>query len=92
MTITIKTNNHAYPILSFYDLTGKELKEFDDWEEDELESESFIRYKGNIYSLGEFSRCHIEGYDGYCHHTAFSGVLLKSINGDYVKMASYKTM
>ena len=85
----IVTNNHTCPILSFDDLTDKELKEFDNWNEDKLESDSFIRYKGNIYSLGEFSNCHIEGYDGYCHHTAFSGVLLKLIDSDYVKMASY---
>ena len=85
----IVTNNHTYPILSFYDLTNKELKEFDNWEEGKLESDSFIRYKGNIYSLSEFIRYNIEGYDGFCHHTAFSGVLLKFIDSDYVKMASY---
>ena len=85
----IKTNNHAYPILSFYDLTDKELKEFDNREEDKLESESFIRYKGNIYSLSEFSSSHIEGYNGYFCHTAFSGVLLKFTDSGYVKMASY---
>ena len=89
MAITIKTNNHVRPILSFYDLTGKEIKEFDSREEGKLKSESYIRYKGNIYSLGEFSSCHIEGYDCYCYHTAFSGVLLKFVDGDYVKMASY---
>ena len=87
--MNIKTNNHAYPTLSFYDLTDKELKEFNDWDMDKLESESFIRYRGHIYPLGEFSSSHIEGYDGYCYHTAFSGVLLKFIDSDYVKMASY---
>ena len=85
----IVTNNHTYQILSFYDLTAKEIKEFNNWNEDKLESNLFIRYKGNIYSLGEFSNSHIEGYDGYCYHTAFSGVLLKFIDSDYVKMASY---
>ena len=85
----IKTNNHAYPILSFYDLTDKELKEFDNWEEDKLESDSFIRYKGNIYSLREFIRYNVEGYDGFCPRTAFSCILIKFIDSDYVKMASY---
>ena len=85
----IVTNNHTYPILSYYDLTNNELKEFNNWEESRLESDSFIRYKGNIYSLREFIRYNIDGYDGFCNYTAFSGVLVKFINSDYVKLASY---
>ena len=89
MKQVIKTNHHAYPILSYYDLTEKELREFNYWEKDKLEADSFVRYKGNIYSLSEFICYNVEGYDGVCPQTAFSGVLVKIINSDYVKMASY---
>ena len=71
----IKTNNQPRGILSWYDLTPEEQKEFDYLEEGEG---SFFRYKGWVYDLGEAMR--IEGvgqWQGYYSGTAFSGVLIR---------------
>ena len=71
----IKTNNQPRGILSWYDLTPAEQKEFDYLEEGEG---SFFRYKNQVYDLGEAMR--IEGvgqWQGYYSETAFSGVLIR---------------
>ena len=74
----IKTNNQPRDILTWYDLTPAEQKEFDYLEEGEG---SFFRYKGWVYDLGEFMRvdhtaipCKWQGYYG---GAAFSGVLIR---------------
>lgn len=49
----IKTNNQPRDILSWYDLTTAEQKEFSYLEEGEG---SFFRYEHCTYDLGEFMR------------------------------------
>ena len=74
----IKTNNRPRDILSWYDLTPAEQKEFDYLEEGEG---SFFRYKNLIYDLGEFVRVdHTvipDKWHGYASGSYFSGVLVR---------------
>ena len=71
----IKTNNQPRDILSWYDLTPAEQKEFDYMEEGEG---SFFRYKNQVYDLGEIMRIENVGqWQGYYSGTAFSGVLVR---------------
>ena len=85
----IKTNNHPRDILSWYDLTPAERKEFDYLEEGEG---SFFRYKNQVYDLGEFMRIDAniaphpqregwEKWQGYTSNSYFSGVLVRYTSG-----------
>ena len=89
--LTIRTNNAPRYIVEAYELTPKERAEFDylDWPAIEAgnDSASFFRYKGQVYDLGEFTRCGhacgMENWDGYFGETAWSGVLVKYADGDH---------
>lgn len=72
----IKTNNQPRNILSWYDLTPAEQKEFDYF--DPVNIGNFFRYKGNVYDIGEAMRIEgVAGWQGYYSGTAFSGVLIR---------------
>lgn len=79
--IDITTNNVARDILNGYDLTEDERKEFDyiDWKmvEEGVENPEFVRYKGELYHLGDIERSTIPEWDGMVSETFFSGVLFK---------------
>lgn len=80
----ITTNNHSRNLLTEYDLTSKELESFDYLEDGEG---SFIRYKGRVWELGEFTRTEIEDWDGISSDTYFSGAVIKlSEDGETVKV------
>ena len=80
----ITTNNHSRNLLTEYDLTSKELESFDYLEDGEG---SFIRYRGRVWELGEFTRTEIEDWDGISSDTYFSGAVIKlSEGGDTVKV------
>ena len=71
----IVTNNQPRDILTWYDLTPVEQKEFDYLEEGEG---SFFRYKNWVYDLGEAMRIeNIGQWQRYYSGTAFSGVLVR---------------
>ena len=81
----IVTNNQPRDILTWYELTPAEQKEFDYLDEGEG---SFFRYRGCVYDLGEFMRIddniaphpHREGWEkwqGYAPDSHFSGVLVR---------------
>jgi hypothetical protein len=78
MIVKIVTNNHPRTILSWYDLTPAEQKEFDYLEEGEG---SFFRYKNHVYDLGEFMRVDhtaiSDKWKGYVSDSYFSGVLVR---------------
>jgi hypothetical protein len=88
--LTIVTDNIPVPILRGEDLTEDELQEFDHISDEDLYWEGFIRYRGNTYHIGDFSRCRRNGlnqgawndWDQYIPDTAFSGVLIKYIPND----------
>lgn len=73
----IKTNNQPREVLSWYDLTPAEQKEFD-LEDGEG---SFFRYKNRVYHMGEFMRVDHTAIPGdwhcYASDSYFSGVLVR---------------
>lgn len=87
MTLTIKTNGIPRPVIESHELTAQERKEFDyiDWEQIDKgnNSASFFRYMGQLYDLGEFTRCvkggefANKGWDGQASDTMFSCVLIR---------------
>lgn len=81
----IKTNNQPRDVLTWYDLTPAEQKEFDYLDEGKG---SFFRYKGLVYDLEEFMRIDAnisphpqrdgwENWHGYASDSYFSGVLVR---------------
>jgi hypothetical protein len=86
--LTIITNNVPRDVIDAWELTADERDEFDylDWTaiENGEDSASFIRYKGELYDLGEFERWDnpaspTQGttWDGMRSDTFFSGVLVR---------------
>ena len=99
--LTIITNNVPRLIMDASELTLAEQKEFDylDWAKLEAgeDSASFIRYKGQLYDLGdlEYSASTpkmFPDWDAYLSHSFFSGILFKFVGEpdfDYVVMGRY---
>ena len=86
MSLEIITNNQPRPLLTPADLTESELAEFD-YEY----SGDFVRYKGEVYDLGEFmmtgSELSEDGWVGIYTETFFSALLVKfAENSDEVVM------
>jgi hypothetical protein len=93
MALTIRTNNHARPVLSRWELTPKESADFDYLADDEG---SFFRYRGQVYDIGEFCRViapgtksmhptecaspDFAGWDGYLSDSFFSGMLVRYVD------------
>ena len=87
--LRIITNHHSRPLLSWYDLDEKQQA----WVKDEhawlwnneiatWDEESFIPYKGWIYTLSDFMRTDsphsmFTEWDGYLSDSFFSGILIK---------------
>lgn len=96
--LTIRTNNKPRLIIDDYQLTEKERQEFDylDWQSIDRgeDSASFLRYKGQLYDLGEFmyigADSHLSDWDGYASHSYFSGVVVKFTDDrDHVIVGQY---
>lgn len=92
MENTVITNHHYHRLLSPYELTEKELAEFDylDMEEQGL---SFFRYRGQVYWLGDFMRIdHIKEWHGMMSLGFFEAVLIAlSDDGEAVKVATIQS-
>jgi len=106
MSLTIHTNNVPREIVYALDLTAKERQEFDyiDWEAVDRgeEGRDFVRYKGEIYDLGEFQITspgprEFAAWDGYQSDSYFSGALMRYVreggrtDRDSVVMAWYSS-
>ncbi len=102
--VTVITNNVPRDIIDAWELGTKERAAFDylDWDKIEKgeDSASFIRYKGELYDLGDFMRVERSGYpiydwmnkwDGYISDTFFSGILVRyyGIEHDQVIMGRF---
>ena len=90
--IKITTNNQYREFISGCDLTAKEREEFDYYDnQEDLDTATFVRYKGLVYDLKEFMRSDaFEDWDGVAGQSYFSGVLLKiSEDGDAYKIGTY---
>ena len=97
----IKTNNITRHLVYGYELSEKESSEFDYLTPDELNDREFVRYKGRVYDMGEFTRIDKpvaqhpqrdgwENWHGYISDSFFSGVLVRFLDdGESVVMATY---
>lgn len=93
MSIEVITNNQPRDIVEGWELSAEEQAEFDyiNWKNVERGDEtmpSFVRFKGELYDLGEFSAdygitrgaglpAHLSDWDGYFGETAFSAVVIR---------------
>lgn len=73
----IVTNNQHRPILFWWDLTERERQKFDYLDSATATSQEFVRYKGKLYDLGEFTSTNVPGWHGVQTHNYFSGVLIR---------------
>ena len=70
----IRTDNHSRELIYWEQLTSDEQEEMDFHDA----SSPFFRYKGQVYSMSDFSKTgHFPGWDGYMSDTFFSGVLVR---------------
>jgi len=70
MSMHIITNNQPRNLLYGNELSEKERKEFDYIDSEEFDSDSFIRYRGQIYDFLEFLQINkdsifFKDWDGY---------------------------
>jgi hypothetical protein len=77
----IKTNHVPRDVVDACELTAEERREFDyiDWPAVGRgeESASFVRYRGELYDLGEFMLSSVPGWDGFRADTFFSGLVVR---------------
>jgi hypothetical protein len=79
----IITNHKPRPLIYGYELTELERANFDYMAPDELESAAFFKYKGDVYSMGDFMRTdgaqdlRAAGWHGFKTDSFFSAVLIK---------------
>lgn len=89
--LQIVTNNHINTFLYGYELPDKVKPDFNYLED--IDSCNFIKYKNIYYDLSEFMRIEnnsdLAGWDGYSSDSFFSGVLIKLIDSDTYKIATY---
>ena len=92
----IRTNNQPRELLSQFDLTEKEKAEFDYMDDPENEAGiEFFRYKGQIYTLGDFMRLDKNNpfpgdWHGYKGDSFFSGLLIRlDDTGESVVVGQY---
>ena len=89
--IKVITNNQPRDILSGLELPAKYRKEFDYLSDDKFYEESFFIYKGQAYSIGEFTRtADFPNWHGSLGDSYFSGVLVRIIDdGEAVIVGRY---
>jgi len=90
----ITTNNVPRDVLNAWDLTDKELKEFDYLDKfgnTGKASHTFFRYKGEVYDLGDFMIWESlpnpftqddNKWEAYMSDTFFSGIVIRYVD-DY---------
>ncbi len=86
-TERITTNHRFVEPLTCYDLSKKELQEFDYMDEETLETTYFVRTRGCVYSFLDFQRLsepvvfHGIEFCGY-HNPSIYEAILVAINND----------
>ena len=87
-------NGHNIQLINGFELTDKEKSNFDYMDNIEDDFTGF-RYRGNVYSLGDFMRMENNNpfknfANGYHSDSYFSGILVKLDNsGESVKVYRY---
>lgn len=84
MDLTIKTNNHQKPLMSFFDLSENEKKEAISkycGDVEKAEQDDYFIYKGFLYNIGDFmspdKNSPLKEWDGYQNDSYSSGVVIK---------------
>ncbi len=108
MSVRVITNNVPRIILDGSQLTASERADFDylDWDAIERgeDSRDFVRYRGRIYCVSDFSAdygitrgaglpAHLARWDGYLSDSFFSAVVVRygtddTFGSDYVVMGT----
>lgn len=93
----IKTNNVPRDVIDAWQLTAKEREEFDylNWKaiDEGCDSASFVRYRGDLHDLGEFSADwgitkgsglpdSLKGWDAYRSDSMFSALVIRYVDED----------
>ena len=93
----VTTNHVPRPIIDAWELTPAEREDFGYLAWDAIDkgedSASFVRYRGSLYDLGEFSRDYgitkdaglpdaLARWDGYLSESFFSAVVVRYVHGD----------
>ena len=94
MELQIRSNKHWRNFLYGYELTSKEKEDFDWIDQEEIETQSFLKYKGFVYSLDNFMtidrNAALADWDGYAGDSYFSGVVIKlSEDGEQYQVGTY---
>lgn len=91
----ITTNHHWRPVLFGHELSARERKQFDYYDDEEILDCTFFRYGSHVYDLAEFTRVNPDGslallgWHGSMADTVWSGTLVRlSEDGEYVMVAS----
>jgi hypothetical protein len=78
----IKTNNVPRQLFNWYELSNKKRNEFSYVDKEDCSSNSFFRYKGQLYYLGNFMRVGtLDGWEGAEFFTMHSGVCVRFTEG-----------
>ena len=96
--LDIITNHHRRPLIYHWELTAKELENFEYTTEESL----FFRCRGELYTLDNFMRIEnhpnseFSSWDGYSSDSFFSGILVKypredwgEFDHDHIIVATY---
>lgn len=78
----VKSNYHWNNFLYGYELTEKEKEDYDYLDSEELENGSFLRYRKNVYYIGDFMHFDkdsktYESWHGYFPESYFSAVVIR---------------
>jgi hypothetical protein len=85
------TNNKPRRIVYGFELSETERKEFDCLSEEELRDRTFVKYKRQVYDLGDvmafrhgvdFLPPEFNGWQGYVGDSYFSGVVFRYPDND----------
>lgn len=98
MATTIKTNNVPRDYSYGMEFSGKErqemLEQFDYLSEEEFNQQSFIKYKGYWYDLGEFMRVDSQSelckWQGYRSDSISTGIVVRYVeDNERIVMGTY---
>lgn len=73
----IRTNHHWRNLEYGYQLSPSERADFDYIDPEEFDSHDFLRYRGEIYDIEEFTASNVSGWDGMRADSFFSAILIR---------------
>lgn len=93
--MTIITNGHARPLVSWQGLPADVKPDFDYLDEEERYGSDFFHYRGSWYHLGEFEGVsglsddhEFKGWDGFLTDSYFSATIIRWIGERHAEFYS----